>query len=162
METTDIITTLAEIAIALVGFSAIVVVLNPRPIRDWAESDQFNFRILVQLSAIVVVFCILPFGTHILLDDDQAWKSALLIYGIVHVIDLLSFIIRFAKHVPRANRILPFLGMIVAVSQIIVAMLAGPKLVELTYLVALVWHLFVAFISFVILVYGFGERSNTS
>jgi hypothetical protein len=33
MDLGNIITTIAEIAIALIGFSAIVVVLNPKPIR---------------------------------------------------------------------------------------------------------------------------------
>ena len=156
METSEVLTTIAEIAIALVGFSAIVVMLNPQPIRDWDDSDRFNFRVLVQLSAIAILFSILPFGTHILLDEELAWQSALLIYGIVHIVDILTFVIRFAKQVPTANRILPIFGMVIAVSQVLVALLAGPQLMELTYLVALVWHLFVAFISFVILVYGLG------
>ena len=160
METNQIITTIAEIAIALVGFSAIVVVLNPKPIRNWPPGDQFNFRVLVQLSAIAVIFCILPFGTHIIFDDELAWKSALLIYGIAHVVDILSFVIRFAKEMPQVNRILPIFGMMVALSQIFVALLGGPALIELIYLVALVWHLFVAFISFVILVYGFGATDE--
>ena len=38
----------------------------------------FNFRILVQVGAIVVVFSILPFGTHQVFDEFLAWKYALL------------------------------------------------------------------------------------
>jgi len=42
MELSDIITTIAEIAIALIGFSAVVVVLNPSPIRDWSVSARIK------------------------------------------------------------------------------------------------------------------------
>ncbi len=72
MESSEIITSIAEIAIALVGFSAIVVVLNPKPIREWHHSDRFNFRVLVQLAAVVVVFAILPFGMHLIFDEFLA------------------------------------------------------------------------------------------
>jgi hypothetical protein len=74
----NIVTTIAEIAIALVGFSAVVVVLNPSPIRNWSVSERFNFRILVQVGGVVVLFSILPFGTNLVFDDYHAWKYALL------------------------------------------------------------------------------------
>ncbi len=161
MELNDIITTIAEIAIALVGFSAIVVVLNPTPIREWASSDQVNFRVLVQLAAVVAFFSILPFGTHLIFDEAQAWKYALLIYGIYHFIDLASFVFRFPHDTLRINRSLPLIGFIIAIFQVLIPFIGNTSAVQFTYLTALVWHLIVSFISFVILVYGVREERDT-
>ena len=159
METSSIITTIAEIAIALVGFSAIVVVLNPKPIREWHASDQFNFRVLVQLAAIVVFFAILPFGTNLMFDEFLAWKYALLAYGTFHIFDLSTFVFEFPPGALLINRVLTCGGFFVAILQILISFIGSTSTIEATYLLGLVWHLIVAFISFVILVYGMkGQR----
>lgn len=161
MESSEIITSIAEIAIALVGFSAIVVVLNPKPIREWHNSDQFNFRVLVQLAAVVVVFAILPFGMHLIFDEFLAWKYALLAYGIFHIADLSSFVFKFPPGALRINRVLPLGGFAVAILQVLMPFIGSGAAIEATYLLGLVWHLMVAFISFVILVYGIKGQRDT-
>lgn len=52
--------TLAEIAVAFAGFSAIVSVLGRRPGRDDPRSDSYRLRILVEVALIVVAFSLLP------------------------------------------------------------------------------------------------------
>ncbi len=160
MELGDIITTIAEIAIALIGFSAIVVVLNPNPIRDWSVSERFNFRILVQVGGIVVVFSILPFGTNLILDEHLAWKYALLAYGIFHIVDLTTFVIKFPTDVTSINRSLPYFGYVVILIQISVPFFGNTEAIKVTYLASLVFHLVISFIAFVILVYGMHSRRD--
>jgi len=71
----NIITTIAEIAVTLIGFSAIVVVLNPQPFQDWGAIEKLNFRILLQIAGITTLFSILPFGTHVIFDHAEALKK---------------------------------------------------------------------------------------
>lgn len=158
MDLSDIITTIAEIAIALIGFSAVVVALNPNPIRDWSVSERFNFRILVQLGAIVVVFSILPFGTHQVFDEYLAWKYALLAYGIFHVVDLTTFVFKFPKEATSVNRVMPYFGYVVILAQISVPFFGSIATIKVTYLASLVFHLVVGFIAFVMLIYGMHDR----
>lgn len=61
MGITEIFPTIAEIAVAIAGFSAIIVALRKNPIRKWHESDRFNFRMLLQVAALKIFFSILPF-----------------------------------------------------------------------------------------------------
>ena len=160
MDLGDIITTIAEIAIALIGFSAVVVVLNPNPIRDWSVSERFNFRILLQLAAIVVLFSILPFGTNLVFDEHFAWKYALLTYGIFHIVDLTTFVIKFPKDVTSINRAMPYFGYLVVLTQLSVPFFGGIEVIKVTYLASLVFHLVVSFIAFVMLVYGIQVRRD--
>jgi hypothetical protein len=160
MDLGNIITTIAEIAIALIGFSAIVVVLNPKPIRDWSVSERFNFRVLVQVGAIVALFSILPFGTNLVFDEYLAWKYALLTYGIFHVVDLTTFVIKFPKDVTSVNRAMPYFGYVIILIQLSVSFFGSIDAVKATYLASLVFHLVVSFIAFVVLVYGIHGRRD--
>ena len=160
MDLGNIITTIAEIAIALIGFSAIVVVLNPSPIRDWSVSERFNFRILVQLGGIVVLFSVLPFGTNLVFDDYHAWKYALLTYGVFHVIDLTTFVVKFPKNANTVNRAMPYFGYVVILFQLAVPLFGSLSIIKVTYLASLVFHLVVGFVAFVMLVYGIRGQSG--
>ena len=161
MDLSDIITTIAEIAVALIGFSAVVVALNPNPIRDWSVSERFNFRILVQVGAIVVVFSVLPFGTHQVFDEYLAWRYALLAYGIFHVVDLTTFVFKFPKNVTSINKAMPYFGYVVILAQLSVPFFGGIAAIKVTYLASLVFHLVVGFFAFVVLIYGIHGRRST-
>jgi len=56
METFDLLLTMAEVAVGLAGFSAIIVTLNRRPIREWDDTDQLNLRLLIQVSGLTIFF----------------------------------------------------------------------------------------------------------
>lgn len=159
MDALSIIPTIAEIAITLVGFSAIVVVLNPQPFRDWGRVEKLNFRILIQVSAIAIIFSILPFATHTLFEPNRAWNYALLIYGFLHLVDILSFLPKFPKGAPKTNLVLAGAGGLVVLAQLSVGFIGTSKIIQVTYLASLTWHLFVAFIAFINLVYGSGRQN---
>jgi hypothetical protein len=116
--------------------------------------DRLNFRILLQVSAVTAFFAIIPFPMHVLFEADAAWRASLLIYGIFHVFDVGSFILKLPKEALPINRVLSRMGLIVAMAQIVVGIFSGSTVVEFTYLAALVWHLSVAFAGFVILIYA--------
>ena len=51
--------TIAEIAIAVAGFSGVVVAFRPAS-RPWTDRERLRFRLLVLQSVIVLFFCFLP------------------------------------------------------------------------------------------------------
>ena len=51
---------MAEIAIAIAGFSGIAAVLGRHSDGEWASVDVFRLRLLLRISFAVVLFCFLP------------------------------------------------------------------------------------------------------
>jgi hypothetical protein len=51
--------TIAEIAIAVAGFSGVVVAFRPAS-RPWTDRERLRFRLLVLQSVVVLFFCFLP------------------------------------------------------------------------------------------------------
>jgi len=56
----DALTTLAEISIAIAGFSGIAAVLGRRSQGDWEPEDAFRLRLLLRSSFSIVIFCFVP------------------------------------------------------------------------------------------------------
>ena len=154
MESSDIIITIAQLALALAGFSGVIVSLNPIPIREWDSLSRLNFRILLQVAAVATFFAILPFPIHNLAGADLAWKISLLIYGVYHVFDVSSFYFKLPKDALPINRKLSYLGFAVAIMQILTGIFGKPSWIESMYIVSLIFHLSVSFIGFILLVYG--------
>jgi hypothetical protein len=60
MNASDALATIAEIAIAVAGFSGIAAVLGRRSQGEWTPLDVFRLRALLLSSFYIVVFCFLP------------------------------------------------------------------------------------------------------
>ena len=159
MESPDLLLAIAQIAIGLAGFSAIIVTLNPKPIRDWDATDRLNLRLLIQVSFVVLFFSILPFILAIPLGAEGSWFYGLWIYGLLHTIDVGSFLFGVTRETPIIFRTSAFIGVFVAASQIGVAIFGTPILRETAYVATLVWHLYIIFLAFVLLLYQL--RKNT-
>ncbi len=158
MESNDILTTIAEVAIAIAGFSSIIVALSPRPIGEWSPVERFNFRALLQVAAVVVFFSLIPLVIHRFLSFDVAWRVALLLYGVVHLADVSTFLFRFPEHLPTVPKITSVIGFSIAVSQLVIGVFGTINLVELIYLVSLLWQLGISFMGFALLIYGTRSR----
>ena len=52
---------LAELAIAVLGFSGVVAVLGRRAAGEWSELDRVRFQNMVRLAVLVLVLSLLPF-----------------------------------------------------------------------------------------------------
>lgn len=120
MESGDILTTIAEIAIAIAGFSSVIVALSPKPISEWSPIERFNFRVLLQVAAVTVFFSLIPLVLHRALSFDLAWRVALIFYGVVHLADVSSFLFRFPDHVPTVPKITSIIGLSIAISQLVI------------------------------------------
>lgn len=153
MQPSDLLLTVAQIAIGLAGFSAIIVTLNPKPISEWDVTDRLNLRLLVQVSFVVLFFSLLPFILAVPFGIGDSWFYGLWLYGIYHIVDVSSFLLRMTKETPSIFRITAFVGLCVAASQVGIALLGTSILRETAYVTTLGWHLCVIFMAFVLLLY---------
>ena len=56
----DLLTVMAEVGIALAGFTGLVVVLGRRAHGDWTPAERTQLAILLQTSLAAVFFALLP------------------------------------------------------------------------------------------------------
>jgi len=153
MQSDSLLLTISQLAIGLAGFSAVIVTLNPNPIREWDETDRLNLRLLIQISFVTVMFSLLPFLLAISLAPEDVWFYALWAYGSLHLADVSSFLYGLTKETPTIFRVTAYIGLCMALSQVAIALLGNPIIRETAYTVTLVWHLYVTFMAFVLLLY---------
>jgi len=60
MNASDALATIAEIAIAVAGFSGVAAVLGRRSQGEWSPEDVFRLRALLLSSFSIVFFCFVP------------------------------------------------------------------------------------------------------
>jgi len=109
---------------------------------------------------LTIFFSIFPLIFQRVVDNPDSWKWALGFYAAVHAIDVSSFIRSLPSDLPAANRIIPYLGLLLAIVSILVAWLASPLIAEVLYLCNLVWHLAIAAMGFAFLVLGDPETGT--
>ena len=79
MEAEGILTTLAEVAIAIAGFSGVVVALQNRTV-VWSEMDKLRFSMLLQVSFGGVLFSFVPIVLYLMHPSEPfvwRWSSGL-------------------------------------------------------------------------------------
>jgi hypothetical protein len=162
MQTFDLLLTISQLSVGLAGFSAIVITLNPRPIREWSASDRVALRILVQVSFVTMIFSLLPFVLGVSLASEVVWFYGLWVYGVVHLIDVSTFIFRRPSGMHISFKVNGALGFIIACLQIVVAAFGDSTAHETTYTAALLWHLYVLFAAFVLLLYHMRQTDGGS
>lgn len=160
MPSHDTLVLIAEVAVAIAGFSSVVVALDNRAVKNWSPFQRHNLRVLLQVSALTIFFSIFPLIFQRVVDNPDSWKWALGFYAAVHAIDVSSFIRSLPSDLPAANRIIPYLGLLLAIVSLLVAWLASPLIAEVLYLCNLVWHLAIAAMGFAFLVLGDPETGT--
>ena len=153
---TATLSVIASIGVAIAGFSGVVVALTGRTADSFGVSERLNLRILLQVSAFAILFSIVPLILNRAMDSDTAWRLAMLIYGLIHVADAGFFTMKTrrlrAPSLPQ--RFAPLIGLSIAISQVLIALLAPVIAVEVAYLIVLVWHLGIAGMGFAHLVFS--------
>jgi len=90
---TGTLETMAEIGIALTGFTGVVSVLEDRPRVGWAGPDRVLLVALLIWSLIAAIFGVLP-GVLVKagLEPHQTWRLATLIFAVVNCSTLSWFV----------------------------------------------------------------------
>lgn len=162
MHSADLMFAIAQIAIALAGFSAIIVALNQKPIREWGLMDQINIRLLIQVSIQVVFFSLTPSLLAISLPVSDVWLYSLWAYGLVHLVDVSFFLFLKSKHAPTIFRVAAACGFIVGLVQVALAWFGGDIARESVYVFTLIWHLGIIFMAFILLLYQMGHTEEVT
>ncbi|MCK5443686.1 MAG: hypothetical protein KAJ23_17510 [Maribacter sp.] len=96
METINHISTLntiAQIAVALIGFSGIVVIFGDRHKRGWSETESLKFYALLATPLTALVCSFVPILLSTLLNENELiWRISNGTLGILHLLNLLYFI----------------------------------------------------------------------
>jgi hypothetical protein len=144
--------TLAEIAIGMAGFSAIVVMFKRRDSGQWhsADADQFNGMVLHAMAA--AFFCVLPAIIEVFTDDPaRIWLVGSAILG-VQIIAHTAGILGLAS-TTRATRTVVVVGASAAVIlQALNVFGVGFSREFQPYLAGVMWHMLHAGGLFVMLI----------
>jgi len=73
MDPNEALLTIAEIAIATIGFAGIMSALRPRSSHPADAMHRLRLRLMVEASASVMVFAFLPFVLLGLVDSERIW-----------------------------------------------------------------------------------------
>jgi hypothetical protein len=77
---------LAELAVAVLGFSGVVAVLGRRSAGEWTRLDRMRFFAMVRLTVIVLVLAVLPLPFHFAGLSGEAtwgWCSGIAAVGVI-------------------------------------------------------------------------------
>jgi hypothetical protein len=143
---------LAEIAIVLAGFSAIVVVLKRGVEGKWSalHADQFNGMVVHAIFA--VTFCLLPMLLNIFVQDSSTTLHILC--GMLGAQILgHSLGVMFFQTTSKSARFSLAFGVVVGATQFLVFTDWGVQREYEIYLTGIVWHIIQAGLLFVMLVW---------
>lgn len=92
MEHTDILLTISQIAITLIGFSGIVIVFGERANSNWSAEEHLSFYALIT-PTLTVLFCsFVPILIGMTIDTtDTIWRASNAILGIAHLGNIVAF-----------------------------------------------------------------------
>ena len=101
----------------------------------------------------MIAFSLAPLVLGRWFAEPDVWGWLLLAYGVIHVTDVLSFLLRHTAETPTEVKAGARIGLVIAVLQVATALLASPEVAEMAYVAVLFWHLAIAALSFVYLLH---------
>lgn len=154
---------IASTAIALAGFSGVVVALTGKSTESFNQQERINLRVLLQVSAIALFFSMVPLVLNEAFDSDSAWKYSMLAYGLVHIFDTLYFMSmqRKSEKMSKVHIVSLVAGTLIAFSQITIGFFGSTLLIKVSYLFVLIWHLGIAGMGFANLFFGAQNKKQS-
>ena len=154
MDAQSTLTTVAEVAIALAGFTGVVAVLGNRRTHDWSPEERLQLRTLVETSLTALFASFAPAVLFLALDSEPVvWRSANLFLGALHLANLIAFLRRATDAKPTASQ----KGLLViGIAMILAHFLTAGGLIPwyvLIFLVGLLQQVFIAALNFVLLLF---------
>lgn len=149
---------IAQIAIALTGFTGIVVALGRRELSDWTPVESFLLRALLFWSLGTMFLALVPSGLSAVRALMEPWRVAHGIFAFFHTAIFIWFFretrrLALSLRGSKENLVTVPVGFGVLFAEILVALGLLASLAPFLYLVALLWFLFLATRVFVALVF---------
>jgi len=152
MQAPDILQTIAEVAVSLLGFTGVVAVLGHRGSGHWSPAEILQLRTLVEPSLIVLFGSLLPGILELAFDSDTlVWRLSAGALALLGILGGLAFLGRArTAFTTWGQRVLLFLTALGAFALLLAAfgVLAAS---ELLFVLGLVLGLVVAVYNFLLL-----------
>lgn len=165
----DVLIVVAEISVALVGFSGIIAVFRQRGVSSWPPHIAYRFSFMCWNAFSAMAFALLPFVPHYTARFSEfTWQISSTLFAIV-AICFMWLTYSKSKKLPAESRAQLSSGWMLTYQSglaLIALILAGNALSLLgtsgpaAYLAALGWQLFLAASLFVRLLLGPGDRTD--
>ena len=101
MEGSDVLLAIAEVSIALAGFTSVVAVLGKRSYGDWSPEDTMKLWLMLEYSFATLFLALIPFVPHSLgLPGSPTWivsSSVMALFLIGHQLVAGPRILRLAR-----------------------------------------------------------------
>lgn len=148
------LTTVAEVSVALAGFTGVVAVLGNRRKHDWTPEERLQLRTLVETSLTALFASFAPSVLSLALQSESAvWRGSNLFLGALHLANLTAFLLRATDARPTASQ----KGLlVVGIGLILAHFLAAAGLIPwyvLIFMVGLLQQVFIAALNFVLLLF---------
>jgi len=126
LDSSSVLESIAEVAIALAGFGGIAAGLGYRARGGWSSDDQLRLMLLAMTGLAVVFGCFIPYVTH-QLGSAAPWRTASTIFLLVPVSTMLFQIWFLRRGLPagfsRIATVLVSISLIVALTLLLAAAL---------------------------------------
>ena len=154
------LTTIAEVSVALAGFTGVVAVLGSRRDHEWTPEERLQLRTLVETSLTALFLSFAPSVLGLVMTSESAvWRLANLLLGAMHLASITMFIARTKVAKPTGGQ----LALLASGFSVILAhFLAAAGLLpwyDAIFTLGLLQLIFVATFNFVLLLFPV-EASN--
>lgn len=149
----EILHTLAEIAIALVGFTGIVVALNHTR-GSWSEKQLIQFSALIGPSLTALACCFVPaLLAYFISDIDSNWRASNFILGSLHLVNIIPFFVMVQRSetnpATRSQKINSVIGSLTIIAHYVAALGLTPYL-EAIFVFGVMQQLSIGLLNFVL------------
>ena len=160
MHSYELLQTIGEVAVSLVGFSGVVAVLGHRGRGVWSSEELLQLRTLVEPGLVVLFASLLPGTIHLALESDAVvWRLSCAALALLGVVGVLAFVARSrSTTTTTGQRVLLVLAMLGVVAELLAAVDVLSQR-ELIFVLGLVLGLVIAAYNFVLLLFGVGRSA---
>ncbi|NKC00700.1 MAG: hypothetical protein GKR90_19705 [Pseudomonadales bacterium] len=155
--TPETLLSLAEVAIALAGFSAVVVVMKRTTSGKWTRGDADRFHGMAIHAVFAVLFCFLPTLINVLVQDPVGTMHVACAVLGVQIVGHCIGAMRLGSS-GLVAKISLFVGVLFGLLQFTVFTDWGVQRELELYIVGVLWHILQAGILFVGLIWIAAER----
>ena len=145
---------MAEVSIALAGFTGVVAVLGNRRKHEWTPEEQLQLRTLVETSLTALFASFAP-GVLLLVisSEPTVWRVANLFLGVLHAANLIAFLSRTRQAAPTSSqKALLAIGIAVILAHFLASTGILPWYM-LVFVLGLLQQVFIAALNFVLLLF---------
>lgn len=160
MQSHDMLQTIAEVAVALTGFSGVVVVLGARGGGSWSGEDLLQLRTLVEPSLLALFASFLPGTIQLAVSSEAlAWRLSNGVLGVLGLVALAAFARRSRLAGTTIGQRVLAAVTVAGIGAVFLSAIGVLAHHELVFVLALLVALMVAAYNFLLLLFSMGRTA---